>query len=113
MKIPLKIAVQAIISEYTKYSKYTKSVRGHELNWPWGQFGHGCDPYALVKSEKVDICLSENAVQELGIINQNEQFITMNDSNLFEKIADSLSKAGTTMNMKSVRRIVDFQQKCY
>ena len=29
-----------VISEYTKYSKYTKSG----LNWSWGQFGHGCDP---------------------------------------------------------------------
>jgi hypothetical protein len=26
-----------VISEYTKYSKYTKSVRGHGLNWSWVQ----------------------------------------------------------------------------
>ena len=35
------------------------------MNWSWGQFGHGCDPYALVKSDKVDICLSEIAVQAI------------------------------------------------
>ena len=50
---------EAIISEYTNYSNYIKSVRGQGLNWSWGQFRHGCDPYALVKSDKIDICLSE------------------------------------------------------
>ena len=66
MKIPLKIAVQTIISEYSKYSKYTKSVRGQKLNWSLDIFDpYGCDPYALVKSDKVDICLSEIAVQAI------------------------------------------------
>ena len=35
------------------------------MNWSWGQVGHGFDPYALVKSDKVDICLSEIAVQAI------------------------------------------------
>ena len=35
------------------------------MNWSWGQFGQGCDPYTLVKSDKVDICLSEIAVQAI------------------------------------------------
>ena len=39
-----------------------KKVKGHGLNWSWVQFGHRCDPYASVKSDKVDICLSEIAV---------------------------------------------------
>ena len=39
------------------------------MNWSWGQFGHGCDPYALVKSDKVDICLSEIAVIVLLFVN--------------------------------------------
>ena len=39
------------------------------MNWSWGQFGPRCDPYALVKSDKVDICLSEIAVIVLLFVN--------------------------------------------
>ena len=53
----------------------------------------------------------QTTIEELGIIDKNSKFINMNDSQLFDEIADSLSKVGSKMSLEGVTRIVHFQQR--
>ena len=62
-------------------------------------------------NQLLDLDTFRTTIQELGIIKQNEEFITMNNSRLYDEIADTLLNVGSTMILKNGRRIADFQQK--
>ena len=62
-------------------------------------------------NQLLDLDTFRTTIQELGIIKQNEEFITMNNSRLYDEIADNLLNVGSTMILKNGRRIADFQQK--
>ena len=54
----IKIVLQnQDFNQYLAHKKLTS--KGAWIELVMGQFGHGCDPYALVKRDKIDICLSE------------------------------------------------------
>ena len=52
-----KLGVGSILNQFQRIKNGNDNLTRIKL--VIGQFGHGCDPYALVKSDKVDICLSE------------------------------------------------------
>ena len=53
----------------------------------------------------------QTTLTELGILDKNEKFINMNDSEMFDEINNSLAKVGSKLSLESVTRIVRFQQK--
>ena len=79
-------------------------ISKNEVN---NDFDLDIDPnYQLLDSQEF-----QTTIKELGIIDENSKFIDSNDSQLFDEIADSLAKVGSKLNLKSVKRIVRFQQK--